>query len=112
MVVRWMSGTIVWPHRTSRRFSPCSLSAGLSFDEAKAYVYSHMQTLSPACSNGRGLFVIAADFGAVSNPPVEPPPDTGEPPMPNLERTDALCDEQIDVLDSSGTEYDLKAWNC
>jgi subtilisin family serine protease len=101
-----MSGTsMATPHVTA--LFTLLAAAGMSFDEAKAYVYSHMQTLSPACSNGRGLFVIAADFGAVSNPPVEPPPDTGEPPMPNLEKTDALCDEQIDVLDSSGTEYDL-----
>lgn len=101
-----MSGTsMATPHVTA--LFTLLAAAGMGFEEAKAYVFSHMQTLSPACANGRGLFVIASDFGAISNPPIEPPPNGGEPPMSSLEETDALCDEQIGILDSSGTEYDL-----
>lgn len=97
---RLMSGTSMATPHISALFTLLA-AAGFTFADAKNYVLNHMRLLTPPTNNGRGVFVIGADFGQSNDNPAPQPPGGG------MDDPNALCDQQIEILDEAGTHYDL-----
>jgi acetyl esterase/lipase len=85
------------------------LCAGLSPDEALAYILSHQEPVSPPAANGHGRLVMQPDFGAADGasvfepapPPVllPPPPIPAAPPVGHSDRVELIIgDDPRDKL--------------